>query len=330
MTRKETTKYVAKVPIGNNKYRYFYDKKEYDAYLNNSKTSVNKQEKKPSIKSLINDMADKTIGALGDVCKKGEATVNKFIKSVDKAMSDTEAAVKKGVDKAAKDAEVAVRSGANKATKEAGKLADKVNKAVNDYIYKADKGNMYDMNSSTHDEKVKQVEQTKEWQDIVKRKDPEYVKKNKETGEYEYLIDDYILKKKHPILDIAEDLAYGRNVDTHEITKDSASAAVKDYIKAGIHGAQMTMAVMGGILMTKFKFQQGSYDEEAEALETMVENGKEELDKAMKRSQQMSESDVQDAVKEVLDNSVIAGNYDEASVEAAVKKAVKELEKQKR
>lgn len=330
MTRKETTKYVAKVPIGNNKYRYFYDKKEYDAYLHNSKKTANKPEKDFSIKTLISGMADKTLGALGDACKKGEETVNKFIKSVDKAMNDTEAAVKSGVDKAVKDAEVAVRSGANKATKEVGNLADKVNKAVNDYIYKADKDNMYDMNSSTHDEKIKQVEQTKEWQDIVKRKDPEYVKKNKETGEYEYLIDDYILKKKHPILDIADDLAYGRNVDTHEITKDSATAAVKDYVKAGVHSVQAVMAIVGGIMMTKFKFQQGSYDEEAEALETMVENGKEELDKAMKRTQQMSESDVQDAIKEVLDNSVIAGNYDEASVEAAVKKAVKELEKQNR
>ena len=42
---KKKHKYVAKVPIGNNKYRYFYDKEDYQAYLD-SKNPTKKENKK--------------------------------------------------------------------------------------------------------------------------------------------------------------------------------------------------------------------------------------------------------------------------------------------
>lgn len=314
MAHKETTKYVAKVPIGNDKYRYFYDKAEYEAYLNTKKKSDNETDKKFSIKSLLNSMADKATDSINDAYKKGEATVNNLIKTVDKNMDNVEETVRDGV---------------NKAFSEAGKLVDKANKAINDYIYTADKDNMYDMNSATRADKIKQVEKTKEWQDIVKRKDPEYVRKNKETGETEYLIDDYILKKKHPLLDIAEDIAYGRNTDVNEITKETTAAAVKDYIKAGVHSVQLAIGVIGGVAIAKFKYQQGSYDEEMAEIESMVANGKKHLEKSMEYSNKLSELETENSIMKVINNTSINGRYDVASVDATVKKALKEHKKQK-
>jgi len=114
--------------------------------------------------------------------------------------------------------------------------------------------NIYDVTANNYDDKMKKIANSKEWQDIVARKDPEYVTKS-EDGSTKYLIDDYLVKKKHPELDIIDDIGAGRKVSLNELTMDTAIAGAKDYIKTG----QLAIAVAAKALTERFKLQQGSY-----------------------------------------------------------------------
>lgn len=117
--------------------------------------------------------------------------------------------------------------------------------------------NMYDVSSRDYDTKMKQIAKSKEWQDIVSRNDPEYVK-TLEDGSKKYLIDDYLVKKKHPELDVISDLGAGRKVSLNEMNVGTFIAGAKDYIKS----AQQMIGVVSTALTEKFKLQQGSYDKQ--------------------------------------------------------------------
>lgn len=125
-----------------------------------------------------------------------------------------------------------------------------------DDIYN-DPENIYDVDASNYDKKIEQIKKSKEWKDIVKREDPEYVKKNKD-GTKTYYIDDYLVKKKHPELDIISDLGAGRKISLNKVSSKSFLAGAKDYIKTG----QTVVALAAGALTEKIKFQQGTYSEE--------------------------------------------------------------------
>lgn len=150
-------------------------------------------------------------------------------------------------------------------------IADKINKGVKKIekeYNKLDKDNKWMTNDYNYDKKVAQIKNTKEWKDIVRRKDPEYVYKNK-NGETVYDIDSYMVNKKHPVLDAMNDIVSGRNVSINKVEKESAIAGAADYGKTYV-----TMAAIGTkFLLEKFKFSQGSYkDEKQQAIDYYNEN----------------------------------------------------------
>ena len=125
--------------------------------------------------------------------------------------------------------------------------------------------NMYDVSPSDYDSKIKQIENSQEWQDIVKRNDPEYVK-TMEDGSKKYLIDDYLVKKKHPELDVIDDLGSGRKISINKMEVGSFIAGAKDYIKS----AQQMIGIVAKALTEKFKLQQGTYKNEIDTSKKTV------------------------------------------------------------
>lgn len=202
-------------------------------------------------------------------------------------------------------------------TKKDHKYIDKFKNKVGEWVYvynqKAKKGmntlndklrnsykkltsdNKFVSNKDTYAKKVEQIKNTKEWKSIVTRKDPEYVKKNKD-GTYTYDIDKYMVDKKHPVLDVISDFANGRELDTNEITKESIVAGISDYIQKGM--AYLRIISKG--LEEGFKYRQGSYQDEQKEIESTIQNG-------IKFINEMSK--VYDEDKNVLDAAV--DNYTE-------------------
>lgn len=125
---------------------------------------------------------------------------------------------------------------------------DKFNSIYND------PDNIYDVDASNYNQRIEQIKNSKEWQDIVKRNDPEYVRTDKD-GNKQYLIDDYLVKKKHPELDVISDLGAGRKVSLNKVTAKSLIAGGKDYIRT----AQNMIGILAVALTEKFKYSQGSY-----------------------------------------------------------------------
>lgn len=129
-----------------------------------------------------------------------------------------------------------------------------------------DPDNIYDVNASNYNEKIEAIKNSKEWQDIVKREDPEYVRINSD-GVKEYLLDDYLVKKKHPKLDVIDDLANGRKVSINRITVDSMIAGAKDEINKAKRKISIITSAVTGI----FKLAQGSYNDEINAAKQQAE-----------------------------------------------------------
>lgn len=160
-------------------------------------------------------------------------------------------------------------------------LKQKIEKGVNTAVKKVKEGtkeffnnttNLYDVSRANYKEKIEKIKETPEWKDIVARQDPEYVKKN-EDGTVEYKIDDYLTKKKHPVLDALDDIVSGRQVSLHAVTKDSTIAGLKDYAMGTI---QMGMIAVGALtkgMQARFKLQQGSYDDEIDEFKATAERG---------------------------------------------------------
>lgn len=169
-------------------------------------------------------------------------------------------------------------------------LAEQINKGaakVEELYNKINKENKYLTDDYNYDRKIEQVKNTQEWQDIVKRNDPEYTKINRETGEKTYDIDSYLAKKKHPVLDAADDLIMGRPVKLNKLDKEAAVAGAADYGKTYV-----TMAALGTkFLLEKFKFSQGSYKEEKQQAVDYYYDNKKNIANAATQAQQMMESD---------------------------------------
>lgn len=159
---------------------------------------------------------------------------------------------------------------ANEASKHVNGLVDKGKEIINK-LYD-DPNNKYDIHSENYDKKMAQVKETKEWQDIVARSDPEYVKKNAD-GTVSYLIDDYVVDKKHPLLDMVGDVAAGRDVDINEITKESTIAGLKEHAFGYLRTGAMAAGIISTVLTEKFKLSQGTYDDDIERLTKTVADG---------------------------------------------------------
>ena len=176
-------------------------------------------------------------------------------------------------------------------------MADKVNKGVKQVeraYNKLDKENKYMTNDANYDKKIAQVKNTKEWKDIVKRKDPEYVYKNK-NGETVYDVDSYLAKKKHPVLDAADDIVSGRDVSINKLDKEALTAGAADYGKTYI-----TMAAIGTkFLLEKFKFSQGSYkDEKQQAVDYYNDNKEKIVQNAATASAMLSDDNTRKLISD--------------------------------
>lgn len=149
------------------------------------------------------------------------------------------------------------------------KGVDKLNKLYDDILT----NNKYVTDDYNYDKKIKEVAKTKEWKDIVARKDREYLKTDKETGQQYMDIDSYLAKKKHPVLDAMDDIVMGREVTLNKIDKESTVAGAYDYAKTYI----MLAAIGTEFLLEKFKFSQGSYKDEKAAAKQYIEENKDNI-----------------------------------------------------
>lgn len=145
-------------------------------------------------------------------------------------------------------------------------------KKVESTLDKTFANNKYSMNQWNYDRKVKEVEKEPEWQEIKAKKNPEYCKKvTDENGNqtWKYDIDGYIMKKKHPVLDMMDDVINGRDLSINEIGLDTLLAGAEDYLQAGI----AYVGLRATILSTLIKYKQGSYGDQQEQLEQTIQNG---------------------------------------------------------
>ena len=219
---------------------------------------------KDDLKTATNAATAKIKNAPKVASAKIAANTEKVKNSITAMIGQQKTKVEEAVKAAPKKAADAADKVVQKSTKVANDVGKKVMKNVNDYYEK----NIYETGSHNIDAKKKEIEKTAEWQKIVKEENPEYVKKNAD-GSKEYLIDDYLVKKKHPTLDVIDDLGNGREISVNQIDADALAAGAKDYVDTAV---QMLGLVSYG-LKTKFKLSQGSYKEELKAASETIENG---------------------------------------------------------
>lgn len=158
-------------------------------------------------------------------------------------------------------------------------IVKKANQAVNT-IEKSygniTRNNIYDADNWSYDRKVKEVAKTKEWKDIVKRRDPEYVKKDA-NGNTKFDIDSYLFNKKHPVFDALDDIVSGRPITINEITMPAMIAGLDDYVNAGL----AYIALRVNIVKVGMKFRQGSYSGQIEDATSQIELGKQMVDEIL-------------------------------------------------
>ena len=219
---------------------------------------------KDDLKTATNAATAKVKNAPKAASAKIAANTEKVKNSITSMIGQQKTNAKEAVKAAPKKAADVADKVVQKSTKVANDVGKKVMKNVNDYYEK----NIYETGSHNIDAKKKEIEKTAEWQKIVKEENPEYVKKNAD-GAKEYLIDDYLVKKKHPTLDVIDDLGNGREISVNQIDADALAAGAKDYVDTAV---QMLGLISYG-LKTKFKLSQGSYKEELKAASETIENG---------------------------------------------------------
>lgn len=163
------------------------------------------------------------------------------------------------------------------------------------YYYKPNK---WEINSSNYEQKRKEIAKEAEWQDIVKRKDPEYMYTD-ENGKTQFNIDKYMVNKKHPVIDALTDYGEGRKVTTLKQDSETFVAGAKDYVEMGRRTVENVMTLGVGILTAKIKNQQGSYDKkkaemrkEAQTASKMAKSTLDNYDKASSSVSNISEDDL--------------------------------------
>lgn len=102
-------------------------------------------------------------------------------------------------------------------------------------------------------------------------------------------------KKKHPVLDAADDIVSGRKVSVNKVTPKSVTAGAVDYAKTYVG-----LAALGTkFLLEKVKFSQGTYAEEKqEAAEYYNANKQQIVKNAATMSSLMTDENVQKAISD--------------------------------
>lgn len=84
--KRKNVKYIARIPTSNGKYRYFYTKEEYDAYMNGKKPKESKKSKWSSVSKFFKNIVAKATKLLkkskkeiGDTIEKGRKFIDEVI-----------------------------------------------------------------------------------------------------------------------------------------------------------------------------------------------------------------------------------------------------------
>lgn len=279
-------KYVARVPIkssggGKQSYRYFYSQNEYQAYLKSGgkDAELNPELAKTQTMTINSGRAATPVMTISKPSEVGkQATESKsfksFISSSISGLGNFLSEKKESVDKALDKLGVTV---ATEAPKFANKAVDKTKEVINK-LYD-DKSNVFDINRYNYNDKIKKVAETDEWKAIVARQDPEYVRKNAD-GTTSYLIDDYVAKKKMPVIDVLDDIISERPITVNKIEKDAIVAGIKAKFFGTLSIGMIGVGVATKALLAKSKFQQGSYDDEIKRTVDNVSAGKEYVERS--------------------------------------------------
>lgn len=279
-------KYVARVPIkssggGKQSYRYFYSQNEYQAYLKSGgkDAELNPELAKTQTMTINSGKAatsTTTVSKPSEVGKQAteSRSFKSFISSSISGLGNFLSEKKESIDKALDKLGVTVT---NEAPKFANKAVDKTKEVINK-LYD-DKNNVFDINRYNYNDKIKQVAETDEWKAIVARQDPEYVRKNSD-GTTSYLIDDYVAKKKMPVVDVLDDIISERPITVNKIEKDAIVAGIKAKFFGTLSIGMIGVGVVTKALLTKSKFQQGSYDDEIKRTVDNVSAGKEYVERS--------------------------------------------------
>lgn len=147
------------------------------------------------------------------------------------------------------------------------------------YYYKRTKdlltgvNNPYDnINSRTYDQKKQEIMNTKEWRDITKDPNSEYLRVDANGNKY-YDIDQYMVDKKHPVIDALTDYGYNRPINIQQQSAETFVAGLKDYVEMGRRTIENVMTIGVGLLTFKLKNQHGSYDAQKRELKQKINNG---------------------------------------------------------
>lgn len=279
-------KYVARVPIkssggGKQSYRYFYSQNEYQAYLKSGgkDAELNPELAKTQTMTINSGKAatsTTTVSKPSEVGKQAteSRSFKSFISSSISGLGNFLSEKKESIDKALDKLGVTV---ATEAPKFANKAVDKTKEAINK-LYD-DKSNVFDINRYNYNDKIKKVAETDEWKAIVARQDPEYVRKNAD-GTTSYLIDDYVAKKKMPVIDVLDDIISERPITVNKIEKDAIVAGIKAKFFGTLSIGMIGVGVVTKALLAKSKFQQGSYDDEIKRTVDNVSAGKEYVERS--------------------------------------------------
>lgn len=314
---RKNAKYIARIELGSKggkkQYRYFYTNAEYQAYLKGdrsidkeaAKTTTSKTENKNSVGKFLSSIGD-GLKSMSDNTKK---SVNQFFANIGLAVEEK---VTKIVQE--------------KLPEVANKVVDVTKDLGTKFI--DDKENIYDVKSWNYDEKIAKIAETPEWKAIIAREDPEYVRKN-EDGSKSYLIDDYLVKKKMPVLDVIDDIVSNRPVTINEINRDAIVAGLKSNAVGTLSVGIMAAGVLSKAMMAKMKFSQGSYNDEIKELTKSITAGADYVDKTIEtvRSAKsaadtvIKDDDVQ-MVVDLLKNTNVAEDTKEAKKAINEKKIV--------
>lgn len=279
-------KYVARVPIkssggGKQSYRYFYSQNEYQAYLKSGgkDAELNPELAKTQTMTINSGRAatpTTTVSKPSDVGKQAteSRSFKSFISSSISGLGDFLSEKKESIDKSLDNLGVTV---ATEAPKFANKAVDKTKEVINK-LYD-DKNNVFNINRYNYNDKIKKVAETDEWKAIVARQDPEYVRKNVD-GTTSYLIDDYVAKKKMPVIDVLDDIISERPITVNKIEKDAIVAGIKAKFFGTLSIGMIGVGVVTKALLAKSKFQQGSYDDEIKRTVDNVSAGKEYVERS--------------------------------------------------
>lgn len=243
---------IAGAKKGEKQWKYYYSLKDA---VEGAKTRA---------EDVANTVKSKVEAAANEAKNKISESVEKVKEDIAEALDKTGEAVKETVKATPK----AVTSAADKVVQKTTEVANETGKKVLNKAIDYYDENIYETDNYNIDTKKKQIELTEEWKDIVKREDPEYVKKNPD-GTKTYLLDEYLAKKKHPGLDVIDDLGNWRDISINKLDVDALAAGAKDYVDTAV----MMVGIVSYALMTKFKISQGSYKEEMKAAAQTIENG---------------------------------------------------------